>query len=172
MTHTCKVCGVTSDVAEFYSRVNTRCKECHKAKVRANRAERADYYRTYDAYRYQHDPKVKKRRERYAKTEAGKASLSAARKKWIKENAEKNACHTILNNAVRDGRAFKPSACQACGATNCRIEGHHIDYTKPLDVKWLCRSCHVAEHRMENERLAEMQEKLKRFNPVNAPQVL
>lgn len=154
MTHTCRVCGVTSDAAEFYKGLNTRCKECHKQKVRDNRAERADYYRTYDAYRYQHDPKVKKRHRRYAQTEEGKASLKAAREKWINENAEKRACHMILNNAVRDGRAIKPDACQSCGKTNCRVEGHHHDYTKPLDVEWLCRSCHVAEHRKQDEALS------------------
>jgi hypothetical protein len=169
MTHTCKVCGVTSDVAKFYSGVNTRCKECHKAKVRENRAEKADYYKTYDAYRYQHDPKVKKRHKRYAKTEAGKTSLNAAREKWLKENAEKRACHTILNNAVRDGRAMKPSACQACGATNCRIEGHHSDYTKPLDVKWLCRSCHVAEHRKDDKALLAQHEAVLLFDATPKP---
>lgn len=156
MTHTCKVCGVTSDVAEFYKSVNVRCKECHKAKVRENRAEKADYYQTYDAYRYQNDPKVKKRHKRYAKSPAGIASLGKARRKWIDNNAEKRAAHTILGNAVRDGRVEKPEGCQNCGATGVRIEGHHQDYAKPLDVDWLCRSCHVMTHRENDERLLNL----------------
>jgi len=169
MTNTCKVCGVTSDVAEFYKGVNTRCKECHKQKVRENRAEKADYYRAYDAHRYQNDPKVRKRHRRYAKTQEGKASLNAARKKWLQENAEKRACHTILNNAVRDGRAVKPNACQSCGKSDCRIEGHHHDYTKPLDVKWVCRSCHVAIHRKEDESLAKLHEAARLFDATPKP---
>lgn len=149
MTNTCKVCGVTSDDAEFYSGVNTRCKECHKAKVRENREAKSDYYREYDAYRYQNDPRVRARHRRYAKTDAGKASLTEARKKWHENNAEKRAAHVILGNAVRDKRVDKPDTCSRCGAGG-RIDGHHADYTRPLDVVWLCRSCHVAEHR-ENE---------------------
>ncbi len=152
MTNTCKVCGVTSDAAEFYGRVNTRCKECHKQKVRENRKAKADYYKEYDAYRYQNDPKVKKRHKRYQKTEAGKQSVKKSRKKWLEANAEKRAAHVILGNAVRDGRKVKPDACESCGKNNCRIEGHHEDYTKPLDVFWVCRECHVKIHNGGFER--------------------
>lgn len=169
MTKTCKVCGVTSDAAEFYKSVNSRCKECHKRKVRENRAEKAGYYRTYDAYRYQSDPRVKERHSRYAKTEAGKASLSAAREKWQERNADKRAAHVILGNAVRDGRVFKPDSCQSCGDTGCRIEGHHHDYTKPLDVKWLCRSCHVEEHRKESKHLTAQRDALLAFDATPKP---
>jgi hypothetical protein len=165
MTHKCKVCGVTSDAAKFYAGINTRCKECHKAKVRENRKAKADYYRTYDAYRYKNDPKVRQRHRRYHKTDAGKAAMAEARDKWLRENAEKRACHTIVNNAVRDGRLSKPDACQSCGATDCRIEGHHDDYAKPLDVRWVCRSCHVEIHRQENENLVALQEAAKKFDP-------
>ncbi len=166
MTNTCSVCGVTSDAAEFYAGVNSRCKECHKAKVRENRESKADYYRAYDAYRYQNDPKVKQRHKRYSRTEEGKASLNKARDKWLRNNAEKRACHTILNNAVRDGRLSKPDTCQCCGATDCRIDGHHDDYAKPLQVKWVCRSCHVEIHRQEDERLVSLQGAAKKFDPA------
>jgi len=148
MTHTCRVCNVTSDVAEFYAGVNTQCKECHKAAVQKNRQDKIEYYKKYDAYRYQNDPKVRNRHKRYAKTEAGKASLQKSRQKWSEASPEKRACHVILNNAVRDGRVKKPTSCQVCGAGG-RIEGHHHDYTKPLDVEWLCRFCHVQKHKEE-----------------------
>ena len=146
MTHTCKVCDVTSDAAEFYKGVNTLCKECHKKKVRENRTAKADYYRQYDADRYQNDPKVKKRHRRYAKTDAGKEALAKANKKWLKANGEKRAAHVILGNAVRGGRVLKPDTCSECGSGG-RIEGHHHDYALPLDVTWLCRQCHVDEHK-------------------------
>jgi len=168
MTHTCKVCGVTSDAVEFYSGVNTRCKECHKAKVKENRENKADYYRTYDAYRYQADPKVRERHRKYRSTEKGKASADAARKKWASTHPDKKAAHVILQNAVKDKRIQKPDICQTCGAKG-RIEGHHHDYAIPLDVKWLCRSCHVAEHRAENKNLLELHKDAINFDPTPKP---
>lgn len=148
MTNTCKVCGVTSDVAEFYAGVGSRCKECHKSAVRKNRHDKAEYYKKYDADRYQNDPNVKERHRRYAKTEAGKIAFRKARQKWVEASPQKRAAHVLLNNSIRDGKVQKPENCEVCGSTG-RIEGHHHDYTKPLDVKWLCRKCHVDEHRQE-----------------------
>jgi hypothetical protein len=149
MTHTCKVCGVTSDAAEFYNRVNNRCKECHKKNVKENREAKADYYRDYDAKRFQEDPRVKDRHKSYQKTDAGKASITASRKKWLNQSPEKRAAHVILGNAVRDGRIEKPDHCSKCGKKEVsrRIHAHHHDYTKPVDVTWLCTQCHKDEHK-------------------------
>ena len=36
-----------------------------------------------------------------------------------------------------------PQPC-ACGVT--KTDAHHTDYSKPLDVTWLCRRCHRREH--------------------------
>lgn len=37
-----------------------------------------------------------------------------------------------------------PKPCERCG--NPKPEMHHTDYGKPLEVTWLCRRCHLAEH--------------------------
>lgn len=141
----CKICGVTDRDAPFYSGVSSRCKECHKAKTRENRAANVEYYRAYDAKRYQQDPRVKERHNRYALTDAGKSSLAKARKKWQEANQEKRAAHVILGNAVRDARVSKPKECQGCGARGM-IHGHHHDYARPLEVEWLCPKCHRQRH--------------------------
>lgn len=143
---TCRLCGITSKTASFYKGVTSRCKECHKRRARENRALKADYYRAYDAQRYQDDPRVRERHLRYAKTEAGKEAKNRARLKWQSMHSAERAAHVILGNAVRDGIVIKPTSCPKCGAVG-RLEGHHHDYAKPLDVEWLCRKCHVAEHR-------------------------
>ena len=150
---TCFKCGVEKPLTDFYKhpgmsdgRLN-KCKECNKRDVRENRAAKADYYRKYDADRFQNDPKVKARHKRYQQTEAGKASMNASNVKWSRANKEKRAAHFLVNNAVRDGRLHKPDKCSSCGATG-RIEGHHEDYCKPLEVVWLCPQCHTDVHKL------------------------
>jgi hypothetical protein len=49
-----------------------------------------------------------------------------------------------VNNAVRDGRLVRKPF-EGCGTT-IRVEAHHDDYAKPLEVRWFCRTCHRAEH--------------------------
>jgi transposase-like protein len=71
-----------------------------------------------------------------------------AKTKWTEHNKEKRKIANAVNNAVRDKKLIKPNVCQECGKTNCRIEGHHDDYSKPLDVRWLCSACHRAWHKL------------------------
>lgn len=47
-------------------------------------------------------------------------------------------------------RKDKPVRCPRCGGP--RPEGHHPDYRQPRLIEWLCRSCHLAEHRKEVAR--------------------
>jgi hypothetical protein len=54
----------------------------------------------------------------------------------------KNAARQKLNSAVKSGKLVRPASCSVCGASGGRIDGHHHDYTKPLDVVWLCTLCH------------------------------
>jgi len=149
MTNTCKVCGLTSDAVEFYDGVKSHCKECHKQKVRENRQAKADYYRAYDAIRFQTDPRVKARHRRYQATAAGKEAMRKARKKWMNEKPEARAAHIILGNAVRDGRVVKPAVCTKCGRkpTRRNMHAHHEDYAFPLSVIWLCATCHCKTHK-------------------------
>jgi hypothetical protein len=46
--------------------------------------------------------------------------------------------------AIRSGK-LKPCPCETCGSTT-NIQAHHDDYNKPLDVRWLCHSCHTILH--------------------------
>ena len=39
-----------------------------------------------------------------------------------------------------------------CGAS--KVESHHEDYMKPLEVKWLCRAHHRALHVAKNQARA------------------
>lgn len=52
-----------------------------------------------------------------------------------------------VRDAIRHGKITKPGTCQLCNKETPAhlLDGHHHDYSKPLEVKWLCRSCHGLE---------------------------
>jgi hypothetical protein len=50
----------------------------------------------------------------------------------------------LLKIAIRSGKLV-PQPCEICG--NQKTDGHHTDYSKPLDVQWLCRKHHALVHR-------------------------
>ena len=70
---------------------------------------------------------------------------------WLARNPMKRKSQNTLNNAVRDGRIMKPNYCTSCFKTGVTIHGHHHDYSKPLDVEWLCAGCHGKRHRAEKK---------------------
>lgn len=45
--------------------------------------------------------------------------------------------------AVRNGQ-IKRDACLICGSQESEM--HHEDYSKPLEVIWVCRPCHLGHH--------------------------
>lgn len=59
----------------------------------------------------------------------------------------KRRARTALRIAMLGGKIVQPAACSGCNEAGKKLEAHHTDYAKPLDVKWLCRSCHTQLHR-------------------------
>ena len=55
----------------------------------------------------------------------------------------KSNCRSYLHVYVKRGKVIK-SPCSICGCE--KVEAHHHDYSKPLDVIWLCRKHHVELH--------------------------
>lgn len=153
----CFKCKIEKPLCDYYKHSQmpdghlNKCKECTKHDVRKNRESKIDYYREYDKKRFQKDPKVRERHKRYQKTSAGKESLKRTRKKWLENNAVKRTAHILVNNKLRDGTLKKPQHCECCGESKKRINGHHDDYTKPLEVRWLCCLCHAKWHKENGE---------------------
>lgn len=58
--------------------------------------------------------------------------------------ATKKRAQKLVSLAKRSGR-IRIGNCVACGAGK-NIHAHHEDYGKPLDVIWLCGSCHIKCH--------------------------
>lgn len=143
----CSKCEEEKPLDDFYHKA-AKCKECTKAAVRLNYRKNVAYYKDYEQRRANLPHRVAAR-ERYALTDAGRTSITRSKKKWESSNPIKRNANTLVGNAVRDGRITKPSNCESCGDKPDRLNGHHDDYSKPLEVRWLCGKCHTAWH-LEN----------------------
>ena len=56
-------------------------------------------------------------------------------------NPEKVNARETVKKALRAGVLHRPGRCGHCGI-ECKPEASHSDYSRPLDVEWLCRPCH------------------------------
>jgi hypothetical protein len=100
-------------------------------KINKNPATK-EYYREYRK-NYVNRPGVK---ERYAE-------LS----KKYRNDPDKRMKHTarwLVARAITSNKILK-QPCEICG--NVKVDAHHDDYYKPLEVRWLCRSHHVEWHK-------------------------
>lgn len=73
-----------------------------------------------------------------------RAKRNAHRRKWQDENKAKHNAHNRVYRAVKSGVLVRPDNCAVCGV-RCKPEASHDDYSRPLDVEWLCRACHAAK---------------------------
>lgn len=132
---TCFKCGQQKPLLEFYRHPKMadgllgKCKECTRKDVTDNRAKRVGYYREYDLRRY---------RDSEARRAAAFASFRAAQA----ANPHRRKAAVMVGNAVRSG-ALVPQPCFICGD---KAQAHHPDYSRPLDVVWLCISHHRQAH--------------------------
>ncbi len=73
---------------------------------------------------------------------AHRERISVVNKKYNEENKTKKKAHTLVAKHVREGSMSVPGKCQMCDMENARLHAHHPDYSRPLDVIWVCPSCH------------------------------
>jgi hypothetical protein len=74
-------------------------------------------------------------------------NLEAVRR-YKQRHPEKYRASVTLRCAIKARRLVRPTVCEACGGMSKRIEAHHEDYSKPLDVQWLCTPCHGKTRRV------------------------
>ena len=131
----CFKCESEKPLSDFYKHAAmkdgylNKCKECTKKDVRTNRKKNITFYREYDRVRGNRQTKEYKReyRKRYPKK-------AAARRK-------------VAYNVKKGHMTAKP--CEICGEK--LTVAHHDDYSKPLDVRWLCQAHHVKWHKENGE---------------------
>jgi hypothetical protein len=93
-------------------------------------------------------PSQIKRRDRKCSpcVDAGRALRGKPRQ--IKPSARRHRMDIVRNKvkrAIESGKLVR-LPCEVCDSTS-RVVAHHEDYTKPLQVKWLCTLHHWAEHK-------------------------
>ena len=130
----CFKCGIEKDLSEFYVHPRmkdghlNKCKECTKRDAHERIVLHPEIVRAYEKKRYS-DPKRKECVRRHVA-------------QWSEKYPERKKASNMVNNAVRDGRLLKPDKCEMCNKEG-KLHGHHYDYSKPLDVIWLCPECHA-----------------------------
>jgi hypothetical protein len=64
-------------------------------------------------------------------------------------NELKRKCYRVYNHAI-DHEIIKKNSCEICGQEE-KVHGHHFDYTKPLEIAWLCPKHHGEVHTRINQ---------------------
>jgi hypothetical protein len=85
---------------------------------------------------------MQRKKDRRA-TPEGKWTTAKGRYNFKQRHPEKVAAQTAVSNALRLGKLVR-QPCEVCRDPDS--QAHHDDYSKPLDVRWLCRTHHHAHH--------------------------
>lgn len=134
---TCTKCGMVK-VLSLFKRDNAKkdgssqpCRECGK-KARLQR-----YYT-----RHEHFLKARRVYSQNHKKRQLEKTLESK-----KRYPEKEKARWMLREAVKRGK-LERLPCEICKVPNA--QGHHEDYSKPLDVIWLCQTHHGERHRTKS----------------------
>jgi len=154
----CSACKIEKNESEFCKNkerkdgLNHQCREC--LSIRKKKSYKPEKYQTEEF-----KEKNRKNSEKFRRENPEKASIQS--RKWSeknrekrrqyqeksrKNNLEKRAVNEHLKRYVKKGLIERGSMCQDCNKEG-KMEAHHIDYSKPLEVQWLCRRCHMKRHR-------------------------
>jgi ribosomal protein S27AE len=126
----CSKCGIAVQFIADWQHKDKRCPACKRAQQNAANLAKGDRLRdeAKEAYR---------RRKQYYQSYWLRARLNPS-------HIQKRAARRKVATEIEAGRLQRQS-CRSCGAT--KADAHHHDYSKPLDIQWLCRRCHFAEER-------------------------
>ena len=151
----CCRCKIEKDLNEFNKDKSRKdglmykCKLCEKEYRQLNREKKKQYYQMNKEKKKQYylmnKEKIDQCQKQYYQMNKEK------KKQYKKRSPEKHKARGILNMAVRRGKVHKPLYCSSCDSDK-HLEAHHTDYSNPLEVLWLCRSCHRELHNKMREQ--------------------
>lgn len=141
----CTKCDLKRELHEFYKSKSTNdgyhnsCKECWKTRRKERYVENRDGVRKQCRRYYVENAEHLKSKSRLHKKTYDET------KRWRKSHPEKYKAHYTVNNALKRGEIMKAKECRICGSQT-KLHAHHADYSKPLDVLWVCIDCHSKIH--------------------------
>ena len=130
-----RACGLNKPRKDFYAHPRMAdgalnfCKTCVRKRIKLHRLM---------------NPHVQENDRQRSKTPKRRAHLRANAERWDQHNPAAYRAHNIANAAVRD-RKLSRQPCQICGAIE-HVHKHHRNYSRPLDIVWLCAKCHARVH--------------------------
>lgn len=105
-------------------------------------------------YRKRHRDRLRKKWREDAKSRPyvyNREVAIRAIRKWQKANRDKVRCQDRARRAEKLGNLISPKQCEICGIEG-KLQKHHHDYAKPLEVVWCCTSCHGKLDRIRREQ--------------------
>jgi len=150
----CFKCGLIKPLSEFYAHPRMADGHLNKCKVctRKDTAHRVELLSKTDIGWVEAELKRHREKSAIARLLGRKPDkLITARGKiaWQQRNKHKRTAHGMVRRAIKTGRLTR-QPCEMCGATS--TQAHHDDYSKPLDVRWLCVKHHNEVHREINAK--------------------
>ena len=136
----CLDCGVEKEIEGFYKHSKmadghlNKCIECVKARVKKHRSNNPEKLQAYEKQRSKSKKRIDQLKK-YASSQKGKISHKRALQNYRERYPMKYAAQIMFGNAVKNGKITRVEECSECGSRE-KIEGHHDDYTKPLEVRW------------------------------------
>lgn len=126
----------------YLLQMNTECQKCKKIIPESRRGKKK---------RYCDDCKIIAESEYYEnwykKNGRRRSSMHSIQiMEWRKANPEKVFAHKMVAAALKAKKIKNPGYCQKCKTKTNYLDAHHEDYRKPLDIIWLCISCHRKIH--------------------------
>ena len=125
-----------------------KCRECSSEYHRIwwkNNPDKIAKYRIKQRKRIEEDrPKERERNKRDYQKHKQKRLKKC--KEYRNLNKQIKQAHGMIKYQIKIGKIKRPEKCSICNKSE-NIHAHHADYSKPLEIIWLCASCHNFLHR-------------------------
>lgn len=154
----CKSCNQLLPINSFYfhplvkTKSTGKCISCIKEYNDKHKEEKKEQKREYDKKRNQLPHRIEARKK-YARE--NRDIVNAISNRWSKNNRKKRNAEQQAYRALLNGKIEK-TPCAGCGRTD-DLEMHHRDYDKPVEVIFLCHTCHSLEHKQKREEKRNIQ---------------